>query len=227
VLSTVTAEGGLFEVDMDLRPSGRSGPVAVSLQAFTSYYADKAWTWEFMALTRARVVAASSDKFANRLKSATQVALISQRADLDMPTDILAMLCRVKLEKTPDGDWDIKNLNGGVRDIEFIAQSLYLKDRDAFSKAGVKSTFDMLGRAEATGTLSAKHATQLRKAANFYLSVAQAFAMTRGDTKGEVSDPSLAAVSRLLETDRKSLISQKNKTLKTVQRLTAQYIGKT
>ena len=63
-LSAPTPEGGLYEVDMRLRPSGSQGPVAVSQAAFESYYAGEAETWEFLALTRARVVWASSPTFA-------------------------------------------------------------------------------------------------------------------------------------------------------------------
>ncbi|WP_162630721.1 glutamine-synthetase adenylyltransferase [Paracoccus endophyticus] len=56
-LSAPTAAGRLYEVDMRLRPSGRQGPVATSLDAFRAYQMDEAWTWEHLALTRARVVA--------------------------------------------------------------------------------------------------------------------------------------------------------------------------
>ena len=59
-VAAVTApgvDGPLYEVDMRLRPSGNKGPVAVSLGSFRRYHAESAWTWERMALTRARVVA--------------------------------------------------------------------------------------------------------------------------------------------------------------------------
>src|SRR6202041_2104087 len=56
-LTAMTREGNLYEVDMRLRPSGTAGPLASSLTAFRRYHADMAWTWEQMALTRARVVA--------------------------------------------------------------------------------------------------------------------------------------------------------------------------
>ena len=59
-LSAPTEEGRLYEVDMQLRPSGRAGPVAVQLSSFETYYASEAWTWEFMALTRIRPVAGES-----------------------------------------------------------------------------------------------------------------------------------------------------------------------
>src|SRR5262245_66419537 len=55
-LTTLTNEGALYEVDMRLRPSGRAGPLANSLEGFETYHAQSAWTWEHMALTRARVI---------------------------------------------------------------------------------------------------------------------------------------------------------------------------
>ncbi len=55
-LSSATAEGTLYEVDMRLRPSGQQGPVATQLASFIDYQADAAWTWEQLALTRARVI---------------------------------------------------------------------------------------------------------------------------------------------------------------------------
>ena len=63
-LSAPTAQGELYEVDMRLRPSGTAGPVAVSFAAFEGYYAEVAETWEYLALTRARPVWATSDAFA-------------------------------------------------------------------------------------------------------------------------------------------------------------------
>src|ERR1700753_4439275 len=62
-LSSQTGEGGLYEVDMQLRPSGTKGPVAVSFAAFEGYYEAEAETWELLALTRARVMWSSSAAF--------------------------------------------------------------------------------------------------------------------------------------------------------------------
>lgn len=143
-LSTVTAEGGLYEVDLDLRPSGRSGPVAVSLEAFASYYHDKAWTWEFMALTRARVIAASSGVFEVKLKATLQKAINSERSDLDMKFDISEMLQRTRDAKPAQSEWDMKNCIGGLRDIEYIAQTLWLDARKVRAISWPRSTKDML-----------------------------------------------------------------------------------
>ena len=71
-LTTLTNEGALYEVDMRLRPSGRAGPLANSLEGFESYHAQSAWTWEHMALSRARVIhgpAGLVDRLAHIVKS--------------------------------------------------------------------------------------------------------------------------------------------------------------
>ncbi len=78
-ITSPTAEGILYEADMRLRPSGNKGPVAVSLQAFESYQRDEAWTWEKMALTRARVVSTSPD-FAAIVDSSISLALSAPAA---------------------------------------------------------------------------------------------------------------------------------------------------
>src|SRR6185295_11475001 len=71
-LSAPTEEGQLYEVDMQLRPSGRAGPVAVQFSAFHAYYRGEAWTWEFMALTRLRPVAGDADLGQRILDSARE-----------------------------------------------------------------------------------------------------------------------------------------------------------
>ncbi|MEP6342537.1 MAG: bifunctional [glutamine synthetase] adenylyltransferase/[glutamine synthetase]-adenylyl-L-tyrosine phosphorylase [Maricaulaceae bacterium] len=143
-LSAITSEGGLFEVDLTLRPSGRSGPVAVSLSAFESYYADKAWTWEFMALTRARVISSSSERFLSLLNDDLIKAISQPRRDLNMLPDISEMLQRTRAAKAATSIWDIKNAVGGLRDMEYLAQTLWLRNRKNNAQSWPKSTADML-----------------------------------------------------------------------------------
>src|SRR5206468_3944118 len=96
-LSAPTAEGGLYDVDMRLRPSGTQGPVAVSLNAFEGYYQGEAETWEFLALTRARVVWSTSPAFARIAAGAIEGALRRPRDPAATARDVKAM--RALLEK--------------------------------------------------------------------------------------------------------------------------------
>lgn len=180
-LSSVTEEGRLFEVDMALRPSGRSGPVAVSIEAFESYYAKMAWTWEFMALTRARVVAATTDAFATKIETVLKDVLCLPRPDLDMATDVADMLRRVKAEKAPKSDWDIKSINGGMRDIEFLAQNAYLQDRNLFKRANITATADMLRVAVEARLLPESVQSDLKAALTFYHEIRQLISLMQGE----------------------------------------------
>ena len=125
-LSAQTGEGGLYEVDMRLRPSGTAGPVAVSLAAFQHYYAGEAETWEFLALTRARVVWASSDAFAEVVSADIARALRRKRDREKTVHDVLAMRALMDQERPASGFWDMKLSAGGLVDVEFAAQSLQL-----------------------------------------------------------------------------------------------------
>jgi len=125
-LSAPTGEGGLYEVDMQLRPSGTKGPVAVSLAAFESYYAGDAETWEYLALTRARVAWASSPAFAARAAAAIEARLRSARDPRRAAADVRAMRALMARERPAAGFWDFKLVDGGLVDIEFAAQFLQL-----------------------------------------------------------------------------------------------------
>jgi glutamate-ammonia-ligase adenylyltransferase len=125
-LSTPTAEGELYEVDMQLRPSGTKGPVAVSMTAFEDYYEQEAETWELLALTRARVVWASSAEFSGRAERAIEAALRKTRKIRTVAADTREMRDLLARERPPKGPWDLKLCPGGLVDIEFAAQFLQL-----------------------------------------------------------------------------------------------------
>jgi len=125
-LSTPTAEGGLYEVDMQLRPSGTKGPVAVSFAAFQHYYEGEAETWEHLALTRARVVWASAPDFARDAAAAIEAALRRPRDPARTAADVRDMRRLLEKERPPKGEWDLKLRPGGLVDIEFAAQHLQL-----------------------------------------------------------------------------------------------------
>ena len=125
-LSSQTAEGGLYEVDMQLRPSGAMGPVSVSFGAFETYYAAEAETWEFLAMTRARVVWSSSAGFAADVTAAIEAALRRPREPKAVIRDVREMRALMERERPPKGEWDLKLGPGGLVDIEFAAQHLQL-----------------------------------------------------------------------------------------------------
>ncbi len=136
-LSAPTAEGTLYAVDFRLRPSGKSGPLATHIEAFAAYQAKDAWTWERMALTRARIVAGDR-KLAKRAGDGIRTILTTRRDAKKIIADIREMRTMVEEAKGGEGAWDLKQAPGGLVDIEFMAQALLLVN--AHRHAGLIST---------------------------------------------------------------------------------------
>jgi glutamate-ammonia-ligase adenylyltransferase len=124
-ISARTAEGALYEVDMRLRPSGQKGPVATRLSSFTGYQASEAWTWEHMALTRARVIAGSRGLSA-RVDAEIRNVLTAERDRTQIAADVVDMRRRIEAGKATTDIWDLKQVRGGLVDLEFIVQFLQL-----------------------------------------------------------------------------------------------------
>ncbi|MCJ8517290.1 glutamate-ammonia-ligase adenylyltransferase [Pseudorhizobium tarimense] len=124
-LSAPTAEGVLFEVDMRLRPSGNKGPVATRIKAFRKYQQEEAWTWEHMALTRARMVC-GDESLAEEACAVVADALSQPRDEEKIASDVREMRELIEKEKPPRDIWDLKLIPGGLIDIEFIAQYMRL-----------------------------------------------------------------------------------------------------
>lgn len=121
-LSAHTAEGGLYEVDMRLRPTGSKGPVSVRLETLRAYYAEEADTWEFMALTRARVVWASDEAFGAEVTAALEEALRRPRDAAQTAGEVRAMRDLMERERAAKGFWDLKLSAGAQVDAEFVGQ---------------------------------------------------------------------------------------------------------
>jgi [glutamine synthetase] adenylyltransferase / [glutamine synthetase]-adenylyl-L-tyrosine phosphorylase len=124
-ITAPTAEGILYEADMRLRPSGSKGPVAVSLRSFVDYQSDSAWTWEKLALTRARVVSAEGE-LGGKVEAAIKASLSTKRDPAAVTEDVRQMRSLMRREHQANDRWDIKRKPGGLVDIEFIAQNLQL-----------------------------------------------------------------------------------------------------
>ena len=121
-LSAPTAEGRLYEVDMRLRPSGRQGPVATSLEAFRAYQSDEAWTWEHLALTRARPVAGAG-AIGEDVEAFRKELLAGTRERAQTLCDIADMRARLAAAKAPESPFAPKSGPGGLQDIELFAET--------------------------------------------------------------------------------------------------------
>jgi glutamate-ammonia-ligase adenylyltransferase len=125
-LSVPTASGPLYDVDTRLRPSGTDGMLAVSLESFARYQSEQAWTWEHMALTRARPVFGSEAGRAE-LQAVIDAALRKPRDPSRLVADAAAMRAEMAAHKAPRGKFDIKLGPGGLVDLEFAVHTLQLK----------------------------------------------------------------------------------------------------
>lgn len=130
-LSVPTASGPLYEVDTRLRPSGAQGPLAVSLDGFTQYQCKDAWTWEHMALTRARPVF-GSDAARAAVQASVTAVLEGARPQRAIAQDAARMRADMAAHKPAAGPLDAKLLDGGLVDLEFAVHVLQLKHRTAF-----------------------------------------------------------------------------------------------
>lgn len=158
-LSAPTAEGRLYEVDMRLRPSGRQGPVATSIHSFEAYQMTEAWTWEHLALTRARCVAhagADAAALAARIETLRTQILTARGTDARVLPDTVQMRDRLFAAKRPDGPFDARQGAGRLQDIDLLAQSCALRAGDP-----ARSTLAQLRAGRRAGLLTAPQAERL------------------------------------------------------------------
>lgn len=119
-LTVATSKGGLYQVDMRLRPSGRQGPVATSLRAFETYQKKESWVWEHMALLRSRVVAGP---IVAAVEKVVQDVLHAPQDSKKVLASFEDMRSRLAKDKPQASIWDIKNGAGGLMDIELFLQA--------------------------------------------------------------------------------------------------------
>jgi len=128
-LTAPMPEGKLYEVDMRLRPSGRQGPVATALDSFAAYQRDEAWTWEHLALTRARPVAGKLE-IGDDVEAVRSEVLRRDRDPATTIRDVIDMRARIAEAKGEGGPLAAKVGPGRLQDIELVAQCAAVLARD-------------------------------------------------------------------------------------------------
>ena len=175
-LTAPMAEGRLYEVDMRLRPSGRQGPVATSLDAFKDYQQNQAWTWEHLALTRARAIA-GNPALTSTIEDFRQTLLRTKSTGATVLADVADMRGRIADAKPIIAGGEAKIGAGRLQDIELFAQSVALicgspeRDLSAQLESGV-----------ADGWLDAADAQALGRAAGFLWKLQTAARFLTADT---------------------------------------------
>lgn len=175
-LSAPMAQGRLYEVDMRLRPSGTQGPVATSLASFKNYQVNEAWTWEHLALTRARPIAGEVSLMAEVEAFRCEV-LATAQDQAQVRADVIEMRARISAAKHPDGPWDAKIGAGRLQDIELLSQTCALLAGHAR-----RAVAEGLKAGVAIGWLSAAEATELGAAYRLCWQVQLASKLLSGST---------------------------------------------
>lgn len=158
-LTAPMSEGRLYEVDMRLRPSGRQGPVATSFDAFKDYQRNEAWTWEHLALTRARGIA-GDDSLLDEFEGFRRRLLIDKSKGTNIRGDVAEMRRRIAAAKGTDAGHDLKIGPGRLQDIELFAQTAALR-----SGAARGDVAGQIACGVADGWIDAVDALALREAA--------------------------------------------------------------
>jgi len=171
-LSAQTAEGALYEVDMRLRPSGSQGPVATKLSSFIDYQEGSAWTWEHLALTRARVVAGPAD-LRGAINGTIKVVLTRPRDRAAVAEEVKLMRAKIAEEKGTGDIWDLKQVRGGLIDLEFLAQFLQIVNAADHADVLDQNTEMALAKVSAAGVLAPGDAEILIPAARLYHTLTQ------------------------------------------------------
>ncbi|MBO9671383.1 MAG: bifunctional [glutamine synthetase] adenylyltransferase/[glutamine synthetase]-adenylyl-L-tyrosine phosphorylase [Sphingobium sp.] len=131
-LSVQTAAGALYEVDTRLRPSGTQGPLAVSFESFARYQTEAAWTWEHLALNRARVVFGPA-KARAELDGIIAQTLRAERDTGALIRSAVKMRADIATHKPPAGPLDVKLVPGGLVDLEFLIHVTQLTRHAGFA----------------------------------------------------------------------------------------------
>ena len=167
----------IFDIDADLRPEGRDGPLARSLEGYRTYHRRWALTWERQALLRARVVAGDADLGARFVALVDEVLWGTPLTD-DHVREIRRMKARVERERIPTGDdpqFHLKLGRGSLADVEWTAQLLQLRHRVASP-----GTMAALRRLTEAGAVDSADAAVLREAYRFCEQVRNRWYLVKG-----------------------------------------------
>ena len=196
-ITAPTAEGRLYEVDMRLRPSGASGPIASNLAGFARYQRESAWTWEHMALTRARPVG-GDPALCVQIADAIGAVLGAKRDARRLLVDVADMRRRIADENPRPTRWDLKNRRGGLIDLEFIVQYLVLREAASSPQLLCRSTEQALRALGAAGVLPPQAQQELLDALALLRQVHALLTLLRGGLSEEeaLSEVDAATVAR-------------------------------
>ncbi|MDZ7905972.1 MAG: bifunctional [glutamine synthetase] adenylyltransferase/[glutamine synthetase]-adenylyl-L-tyrosine phosphorylase [Cypionkella sp.] len=182
-LSAQTAKGRLYEVDVRLRPSGRQGPVATSLASFENYQQSEAWTWEHLALTRARVMAGDA-RLAADIEALRCAILACKGQGAAVRADVAEMRARLCAANPGVAPWEAKLGAGRMMDIELFTQTLAL-----ICASPARGAMDQLQAGKLAGFLTQTDALALQEAYNLMVKMQTALRLLGDGGNSMSADP--------------------------------------
>ncbi len=187
-LSALTGEGKLYEVDPRLRPSGSSGPIALSRKGFLRYQREEAWVWEHMALTKARV-AVAEPALREAIEADIRSVLVAPREPERLVAEVDQMRERIARQFPGRSLWDCKYLRGALYDLDFLAQYLQLRHAAEHPEVLSPSTSEAFGRLAKAGLMTPESAGFLAEATRLWRRVQGYLRLTVGDRFDEAAAP--------------------------------------
>jgi glutamate-ammonia-ligase adenylyltransferase len=192
-----------FELDLDLRPEGKNGPIVRSIDSYASYYKRWAGTWESQALLRARVIS-GEDSVRNEFVALIDHYRYPEQIEAAAVVEIRRIKARVEVERLPLGADPARHLKlgrGSISDVEWLVQLLQLKHGCSNTSLQTPHTLQALEQLEIAGFVQASDAIVLKQA--WQLSSAIRSAVMLAQNKRTDVLPTdrqqLESVARLLE----------------------------
>ena len=209
-LTVATGEGRLYEVDLRLRPHGNQGPVAVSRHSYLHYIAKEAWIWEYQALTRARLVysanlcatqkqqdreAARAENLVSDITKGWDLILRRPCSAAPIARAVLQMRQRIAEQKPARGFWDIRYASGGLTDLDFLVQALWLLHGHTCPMLQRGGNHAALAALMTSGLLTASETANLQQAGGLWLHLICLLRLTLGsDSAEDPLEPRIVAV---------------------------------
>ncbi len=178
-LSTATAEGVLYPVDLRLRPEGKAGSIATSIDRLETYFAHDAWVWEKLALTKARFIAGDAI-LAKQLNIAIDKIVNKSHDRGVVGKAVASMLNRIRKSQNEQSKWHLRTRDGGLVHLDLLIQAMRLENGHLFNDTG-QSPSDILDRLVAAEKINSSDFTELNAATSLLNEVHQCIRLTFGN----------------------------------------------
>ena len=187
-LSVYTSESFCYKVDLELRPSGNSGTLVTSLDAFAEYHASSALMWERQALVKARVVAGNRELGKKAMKIIDKFVYSSSLAE-DFHKEIYRLRARIEneLSNEDESTFNLKSGKGGIIDIEFLVQMLQLAHGRENPDIRTANTMDAIRALDSAGFIESVESEALTKGYIFLRRMGNMLSLLSERAKNEIS----------------------------------------